>query len=634
MTQRNRRIAAGPLRSGVAALAAALIALAAGVAAPAGAAALAAPAAPAAPAPSAEPAAPAAPAAAAAPAAPAAEAARRLHALFDDYWERTAHEYPEWATWRGDHRFDDRLTDAAPAARDRRDAQERDWLARAEAIDAAALAPTDRVSREIFIFERRQQVDEQAHPGWRTLSLAAQGGFQTELFALFQIMPMDDAAQARNWLARLAAVPARTAQELHWLEQGIALGWVPARPVLRRVLAQIDAQLAPADDHSPFVEPLRRLGSGIAPAEQAALRAQALQLLRLQVRPAWQRLRDFVAGPYLGAAPAAGGLGRYPGGAQVYALLIRQHTTQPLGAQALHQTGLQEVERLQREIERAKADAGFAGSADAWIEQLTRDPQQYHASADALLAGYRDIAKRIDPQLPGLFAELPRAPYGVRAMPAHLGAGAADYYESPDLDGRRPGWFNVNALAWPTRPRWGMEALVAHETVPGHHLQIARAVELGALPAFRRDAGFTAFTEGWALYAESLGPELGLYRDPASRFGFLQMQIWRAARLVVDTGLHALGWSRERAVDVLCAATRFERSVCEAETDRYLSWPAQALAYTTGQMAIVALRDRARAALGERFDLRRFHNAVLDQGSVPLPVLEAAIDDWIAQQQR
>jgi uncharacterized protein (DUF885 family) len=305
-----------------------------------------------------------------------------------------------------------------------------------------------------------------------------------------------------------------------------------------------------------------------------------------------------------------------------------------LAARELHETGLREVARLQREIDRTREQAGFAGSTDDWIAELKRDPKYLPANADALLGHYRDIAKRIDPELPKLFAELPRAPYGIRPMPAHMGEGAAAYYSGPDLEGRRPGWFNVNALAWRQQPLWSLEVLVAHETVPGHHLQMARAVELGALPPFRRDASFSAYTEGWALYAESLGFELGLYRDPASRFGYLQMQIFRAARLVVDTGLHAFGWSREQAVDYLCAASRYERGKCEAEVDRYLSWPGQALAYTSGQMAIVALRERASQALGERFDLRRFHNLLIDQGSVPLPVLEAIVDAWIAQQRR
>jgi uncharacterized protein (DUF885 family) len=288
------------------------------------------------------------------------------------------------------------------------------------------------------------------------------------------------------------------------------------------------------------------------------------------------------------------------------------------------------VARLQRGIEAVWRESGHAGSLTQWLQHLNSDPRYFHPSGEALLADYRDIAKRIDPELPKLFAELPRAPYGIRAMPSYQDAGKAEYYEAPALDGSRAGWFNANARAYRQRPTWSLESLVAHETVPGHHLQQARAVELTGLPAFRRDLDFTAYVEGWALYAETLGAELGLYRDAASRYGYLQMQIFRAARLVVDTGLHAFGWSRERAIDYLAATSGLAREHCAAEVDRYTSWPGQALAYTTGQLKIVELRERAQARLGERFDLRRFHNAMLDQGALPLPVLERLIDGWIA----
>ena len=563
-----------------------------------------------------------------------AQPATTLHALFAEYWEATARDVPEWATWRGDHRFDHRLSDATPAARDARDAQARQWLARAQAIDRAALSPTDRVSLDIFVHARAEEVAYQAFEGWRTMSLASDGGFQTELPELLGVMPADTVPQVEAVLARLAAAPRRIDEELLWLKRGIALGWVPPRPVLQRVLAQIDAQLRSPADGNPWLEPLQRMSTQIPPATQAALRQRGEALLREQVLPALQRLRDFVAGEYLAQAPADGALSRYPDGARVYALLIAEHTTLPLTARQLHDTGLREVARLQREIEAAWRDSGYAGSLAQWLQHLNSDPRYFHPNGEALLVGYRDIAKRIDPELPRLFAELPRIPYGVRGMPEHFDAGKAEYYEEPALDGSRPGWFNANLQAYAQRPIWGMATLVAHETVPGHHLQIARAVELRELPAFRRDIGFSAYTEGWALYAETLGAELGLYPDAASRYGYLQMQIFRAARLVVDTGIHAFGWSREQAVDYLAATSGLDREHCAAEVDRYTSSPGQALAYMTGQLKIIELRERARSRLGERFDLRRFHNAVIDQGALPLPVLERSIDDWIAAEAR
>ena len=272
----------------------------------------------------------------------------------------------------------------------------------------------------------------------------------------------------------------------------------------------------------------------------------------------------------------------------------------------------------------------FDGDFAAFVRHMNTDPKFFHTSPEALLAGYRDIAKRIDPELPKLFAELPRVPYGVRAMPPHMSSDRAEYYMPPALDGSRPGWFAANAQAYQKRPIWGMEALVAHEAVPGHHLQTARAMELGELPKFRRSAWYTVYGEGWALYAETLGFDLGLYKDPYSRFGHLQWQAFRAARLVVDTGIHALGWSRQQAIDFMVEQTGVEVATVTSEVDRYISLPGQALAYMIGQVKIIELRDRAKAALDDRFDIRRFHMVVLDQGAVPLAVLERAVDAWIA----
>jgi uncharacterized protein (DUF885 family) len=272
----------------------------------------------------------------------------------------------------------------------------------------------------------------------------------------------------------------------------------------------------------------------------------------------------------------------------------------------------------------------WQGDFVSFAHYLNTDPQFFHASPQELIASYREIAKRIDPELPRLFAELPRASYGIRAIPSHFGPDSAEYADPPALDGSRPGWFNVNVVGFKTRPKWGQETLTAHEAVPGHHLQMARAAELGELPKFRRSNWFTAYGEGWALYAETLGVDLGLYKDPASRFGHLQAQIFRAARLVVDTGIHAQGWSRQRAIDYMVEQTGEEKGFIESEVDRYTSWPGQALGYMIGELKILELRDRAHTKLGERFDIRRFHMVLLDQGAVPLTVLERQVDEWIA----
>ena len=556
--------------------------------------------------------------------------AAALHALFDTRWEASMRRYPEWATYVGDDRFGDRLTDASPVAEAEAFADDRRQLAMARAIDRNALDVKDRASLDLFIHELEESGVYEPLVGYRRLTLGALGGFHTGFADLLQTSPVRQRLQAEQLLARLAAYPRRVDQELARLRQGMALGWVAAQPAVERVLRALDSQLNATPEAGPFYEPFTRLGSDIPAAEQQALQQRARRAIAEQVLPAQRRLRDFVAGDYARAAPVAGNMSGYPGGAAVYAAAVRSQTTTDLSPVQIHAIGLREVARLRGEFARVMQDMGWRGDFASFVHHLTTEPKYYHPSGEALLAGYRDIAKRIDAELPRLFAELPRATYGVRAMPAHLGPDTAEYYSPPALDGSRPGWFNANATGYKTRPIWGMETLVAHEAVPGHHLQNARAIELGDLPKFRRSNWYVAYGEGWALYAETLGFELGLYKDPASRFGHLQWQMVRAVRLVVDTGLHALGWTRQQAIDYLLAESGEDRGFVESEIDRYLSDPGQALGYMIGQLKIIELRDRARAALGERFDIRRFHGVLLDQGALPLTVLARNVDDWIA----
>ena len=566
----------------------------------------------------------------------------RLHALFDAEWEADMRRYPEWATYVGDHRYGDRLHDATPATRAAEFAAARAALAAAQAIRRDALSAQDQVSLDVFLDGKTRNLSFEPFAGYRSMSLGALGGFQSDFAELLAASPVASRAQVDQMLARMAAYPKRVDQELLRLREGMTLGWVPPRSVLDRVLTQLDAQLTPPIEQGPFFLPFTKLGSDISAAEQSAMRAQAVQAIDTHMLPALRRLRRFVADDYLPAAPADGALSRYPGGDRVYATLLRAHTTTDLSAAQIHAIGLRELTRLRLEMEAvmkevqkeatkgAVRENGFDIDFARFVQHLNTDPKFFHTSPEAMLAAYREIAKRIDPELPRLFAVLPRAPYGVRAMPAHRGAEIADDYDPPTLDGSRPGWFNANVQAWRIRPIWGMEWLVAHEAVPGHHLQLARAVELGELPRFRRSGGYTVYSEGWALYAETLGFELGLYKDPHSRFGRLQAQAFRAARLVVDTGLHAFGWTRQQAIDFMVERTGRDLPFVTSEVDRYYSWPGQALAYMIGELKIIELRDRAKAALGPRFDIRKFHGVVLDQGSVPLPVLERAVDGWIA----
>lgn len=556
---------------------------------------------------------------------------KRLHALFDARWEWSMKTFPEWATFVGDYRYGDRLGDASREAEVAIHAVARSDLAAAQAIRRERLSAKDRISLDIFVLQLQEQLRFEPFLGFRTMSLGALSGFHTDFADLLGASPVAQRRDAEQMLARMSAYPKRVGQELMWLREGIKLRWVPPRAVLDRVLPAIDGQLVAEVDKSPFFEPFTRLGKEIPAAEQETLRAQARRAIREQVEPALRRLRAFVVDEYLPAAPASGALSSYPGGAEVYAAQVLSSTTTDQTPAQIHATGLHEMARLRAEMEAVMKEVKFEGNFKAFVDHLNTDPKYFHTSAEALLAGYRDIAKRIDPELPKLFAELPRAPYGVRAMPSHFSTDRAEYYTGPGLEGTRAGWFNANAQAFKKRPVWAMETLVAHEAVPGHHLQIARAVELGELPRFRRGGGYNVFGEGWALYAETLGFELGLYKDPLSRFGHLQWQALRAARLVVDTGIHALGWSRQQAVDYMIERTGWEPNFVNSEVDRYYSWPAQALAYMTGQLKIIELRDRAKAKLGARFDIRQFHRVVLDQGSVPLPVLERAVDGWIGE---
>ncbi len=565
---------------------------------------------------------------------PAGEHTRRLHELFDADWQWRMRTFPEWATDVGDHRYGDRLDDRSKQALERIDAYHRERLARLRAIDRTRLSAKDRVSYDVLMRETQEAIEEHRHRGLRTMLVSADGGLHLGFAELLMLCPADSERDVRNVLARMAQFPDRADQVIERLREGIALGWVTARPSLERVPAQIDTQISDDVTKSPLYEPFKRMGSGISEPMRRQLGLEGERALREQVYPALRRLRRFIVDEYLPRAPAAGAMSAYPGGASAYTHLVRKHTTTSLDAAAIHAIGQQEVARLRAQMEAQIKRAGFNGSFAEFVTYLNTDARFFHTSGDAMLAHYRDIAKKVEPQLPKLFAELPKAGYGIRPIPAHEGPGRSDSYTLASADGSRPGWFNANVLALKRRPKWSMETLFAHEAVPGHHLQTARALEMKDLPMFRRSGLHVAYGEGWALYAETLGEQLGLYEDPYSRFGHLQALIFRAARLVVDTGIHAMGWTRAQAIDWMSERAGMQPEFVEAQIDRYYAWPAQALGYTIGQLKFTELRERARAALGERFDIRHFHMAVLDNGSLPLSVLETQVDEWIAAQRR
>lgn len=563
---------------------------------------------------------------------PVAQQTAALHALIERQWEDVSQRFPEGSTYRGETRYNHLLSDASEQAIAGYDAQVRSWLAEARTIERERLNPADRLSLDLFIGRMERQVEEQAFPGYRSIGVGSQGGVQSSFGELLKVMPVRDRAQVGQLLQRMAAYPRQMDQQIEGMRRGMALGWVPAKDVLARVIAQIDVQL-PADVATgPFYAPFLRLDAAIPAAERSALQAAGRTAVERDVVPAMRKLRAFIVDEALPRAPADGALRNYPAGDRVYDFLVRQQTTTSLSAEEIHAIGQRELARLRAEMEAVMRETKFGGDFAQFIHYLNTDRKFFHAGSEPLLAGYREIGKRIDAELPRLFAELPRAPYGVRAMPAFRGPDAAEYYDAPARDGSRAGYFNANTVGWQTRPTWRMATLTAHEAVPGHHLQIARSQELGSLPQFRRGGGYTAFVEGWAVYAETLGREIGLYDDPYSLFGHLQWQAFRAARLVVDTGIHRLGWSRQQAIDFMVERTGFERGFVTSEVDRYTSGPGQALGYMIGKLKISQLRERASARLGARFDLRRFHNAVIDNGALPLDTLEQLVDQWIGKE--
>ena len=557
--------------------------------------------------------------------------ATRFRALLDADWEWRMQQSPEWATSLGDHRYDDRLTDASPQAQARREEHQRQQLKLLSKVDVDVLDGEDRISYDFALQDAQLAVDWQRFPAMNTRVLSSMDGLQVSLPSMMADFPVRTELDAQHALARLQAMPARIAQDIAWLREGKRLGWVTFRASLAQVPDQIDRLLARPLTEQPLLAPFTHLPDAIPAERRTALQDQAAGVLQSQVAPAFVELRKVVVDELLPASPEDGAMGAYPDGAEAYRLFVRENTTLALDAQAVHAIGLAEVARIGTEIAAVMKQVGFAGTYPEFVDQLAHDPKFFYASGDELLAGYRDLAKRVDPQLTRLFLTLPRAPYGIRAIPDYLGVDHAEYYSPGAADGSTPGWFNANVTAFAHRPRWRMPFLFLHEGVPGHHLQTARAYELATLPAFRRAAYVDAYVEGWALYAEGLGNELGLYDDPYARYGYLQAQAWRSARLVVDTGIHALGWTREQAVAYLVDTAGLPRDDAVAEVERYYLMPGEALGYKLGELRMRELRRKARDALGARFDLRAFDQELVDHGALPLPVLDRVIAAWIAR---
>ena len=558
----------------------------------------------------------------------------KLQALLAAEWEYRMHEFPEFATSTGYPGQNHRWTDMSLDAIEMRKAHARTFLDQVRAIVRNRLGAAGRLNYDLALKEAELSVAGQRFRS-ELMPIDQLSGVQQGLASSIASMPHSTVKHYEDIVSRIERSGERIDQEIGLMRWGLELGLTPPAITLRDIPDQIRNQIVDDPLDSPLLEPFTSFPAHISDREQERLRDAAKSAFTGSALPAFQRLHAFFANDYLPAARTSIALTDLPDGEAWYEYNIQLETTTNRSAQEIHELGLAEVKRIRAEMDKIIGETGFDGSFKEFCEFLRSDPQFYFDDAESLLAAYRDIAKRIDPGLVKLFGKLPRVPYGIKAIPSYAEKSQTTaYYQRGSPVAGRPGYFFANTYALDTRPKWEMEALTIHEAVPGHHIQISIAQELEDVPEFRKWSGPTAFVEGWGLYAESLGEEIGMYQDPYSKFGQLTYEIWRAVRLVVDTGMHALGWSRQEAIDYFAENSSKQLHDITVEIDRYIVWPGQALAYKIGELKFKELRARASRQLGEDFDLRAFHDACLENGAIPLDVLDRHIDDWIAWQMK
>jgi uncharacterized protein (DUF885 family) len=568
---------------------------------------------------------------AAAAAAPAGDPTARLHDLFDRAWRYHLQEDPLFATSVGVHDYDDRLPSQTVADQKRRDEATRAFLKELQGIDPNRLSAEEQVNYEIFESQLRDDASSYEFREYE-IPLNADSGFHSDFSRLADNVPLDTVRDYENYIARLRAFPTYVDQNIDLMKEGMSRGMTLPREVLTGIEGTMTAHIVTDPAKSVFWPPFEHFPVGVPAAEHERLRAAGRKAILESAVPGYQHLFDFMVHDYIPKARPTLGASELPNGRAYYDYLVRHFTTLNLTAEQVHQTGLSEVARIQKEMDDVIRQTGFKGDFPAFIKFLRTDPRFYAKTPEELLMHASFIAKRIDGKLPAFFKTLPRLPYTVQPVPESIAPKytGGRYVEAPK-GSTQPGIYWVNTYALETRPFYNQEALTLHEAVPGHHLQISLSHELDNLPNFRRYSYLSAFGEGWGLYSEHLGLEMGFYTDPYSNFGRLTYEMWRACRLVVDTGLHTKGWTRKQAMDYMASHTALALHEVETETDRYISWPGQALAYKTGELKIRELRARAEKELGPKFNIREFHDAVLLNGSVPLPVLEEAVGRYIAE---
>jgi uncharacterized protein (DUF885 family) len=564
------------------------------------------------------------------------ETAARLNALYTEFWEESLKLSPITATFIGDPRYNDQLPNFLTEDFRRQNHEfEQRWLERFQAIDPSVLTGQDRLSYDIFVRERQLNLEGERFPGWMmpVNQFGSFAGFAAQLGSGTSAQPFATVQDYDNWLSRGRLLVPIFDQAIANMRQGMAAGVVQPKVLMVKVLPQLDALINDDPEQTLFWRPIANLPEGFSAADRERLTSAYRAMIRDEIMPAYRRLRAFIADEYIPACRDTVSLSALPDGQAWYAFNVRTQTTTDLTPAQIHDIGLAEVARIHGEMRQVMQQVGFQGSLQDFFRHMTTSEEFQFEDEQALLDAYNGLRSRVDTGVPRLFSLLPRAPFEIRPVePFRAASMAGGQYYPPSEDGSRPGVFYVNTYDLPSRKTWDMEALYLHEAIPGHHFQIALQQELSELPAFRRFGGETAFAEGWGLYAESLGRELGVYTDPHQYFGRLQAELWRAIRLVVDTGLHSKGWTREQVIAYMQENSATTETEAVSETERYIAIAGQALAYKIGERKILELRARAERELGDRFDPRAFHAEVLRDGSVPLAVLESKIDRWIESQ--
>jgi len=562
----------------------------------------------------------------------------QLNTLVEKYWDEIEELNPISATFNGNNRFNDRLPiNISPDHIKRSLALEEKYLAGVQAIDAARLTGQDRLSYEIFKRGRAQSIEGYEFPS-HLMPVSQFGGLQqtiAQLGAGTGIQPFATTKDYENWLKRLSQFPAWVDQAIVNMREGMAAGVVQPRVLMEKVLPQLEALVVTDPTQSVFYKPVEKFPDAVPASEHARLRAAFAKLIIEGVVPAYRRLHVFVRDEYMPKTRSTIAATSLPNGERWYAYLVRAQTTTTFTPEQIHEIGLSEVARLRGEMEKVMKEVQYQGTLEEFFDFMRKDPRFYFKTEEDLLNGYRALKSVVKGHLPEYFSVRPDADFEIRAIePFRARSGPGGQYQAASPDGSRPGIFYANTFDLTARPSFAMDALYLHEAEPGHHFQISIQRGLGDLPRFRRFGGFGAYVEGWGLYAESLGKQLGLYADPYRYFGGLSSEMYRAIRLVVDTGMHAKGWTREQSIAYMLANRPVGETVAISETERYIAVPGQALSYKMGQLKILELRERAKKALGPKFDIREFHSQGLQNGALPLDVLDVEMDRWLQAKQK